>query len=88
MFGILALLPLSALSLGVQGRKVTVANLCKAPVWAAYNGMNSGGITVNGENVGGMWQQASGQEDVLEIPETCKLSSFSTNGFGKPQPWL
>lgn len=59
----------------VDARKVIVANMCSAPVWAAYNGENSEPITVNGKTGVGMWQQVSGQEDVLDVPENCR--SFS-----------
>lgn len=67
-------------SLHVRARKVTVANLCGAPVWAAYNGLYSEAITVNGKSGVGMWQQASGQEDVLDVPENCASSDRVQHG--------
>ena len=60
------------LAMTVQARKVTVANLCGAPLWAAYNGQSSEKITVNGKAGTGMWKQESGQEDELDVPETCR----------------
>lgn len=74
------LLPLGYLALlafTAQGRKVTVANLCGAPVWAAYNGLNSEAITVNGKTGVGMWKQESGQQDELDVPENCKFATTS-----------
>ena len=77
MFTSSFLLPLGYLTLlafTVEARKVTVANLCGAPVWAAYNGLNSESITVNGKTGVGMWKQESGQEDELDVPETCRYA--------------
>lgn len=86
MFSHSPLLRLSALALlavVVHARKVTVANLCGAPLWAAYNGLNSEAITVNGKVGVGMWKQESGQEDELDVPETCKPSPQSQYGLGR-----
>lgn len=66
------LLLLAAGQLEVEGRKFVVANSCKGDVWAAYTAPQKYDVTVNGKSGMGMWHQKSGQEDILEVPETCK----------------
>lgn len=72
MFQVLPiLLVLAAGQLG-DARKFIISNQCKAPVWAAYTAVSGGnGIKVNGKAGTGMWLQASGQKDELDVPETC-----------------
>jgi hypothetical protein len=56
----------------VSARKITVTNSCSGTVWPAYKGDSSGVVTVNGKKGTGGWMQASGQSDVLEVPEDCE----------------
>jgi hypothetical protein len=66
---------LAAGQLETEARKFIISNQCDAPVWAAYTGQGSQGITVNGKAGTGMWEQASGQKDELDVPETCESSA-------------
>ena len=64
---------IAAGQLETDARKFIISNQCDAPVWAAYTGQGAQGITVNGKAGTGMWQQASGQKDELDVPETCEF---------------
>jgi hypothetical protein len=56
-----------------DARKFVISNQCKAPVWAAYTAVSgANGITVNGKAGTGMWMQAAGQKDELDVPEECE----------------
>jgi hypothetical protein len=68
----LVLVLLTAGQLGVHARKFVIANSCKGDVWAAYTATAPQAIKVGGKSGVAMWHQASGQEDVLDVPETCR----------------
>jgi hypothetical protein len=56
-----------------DARKFVISNQCSAPVWAAYTAVSgANGITVNGKAGTGMWLQAAGQKDELDVPEECE----------------
>jgi hypothetical protein len=67
------LILLAAGQLGVSARKFVIKNSCKGEVWAAYTATQKFDVTVNGKSGIGSWHQASGQEDTLEVPETCRF---------------
>ena len=71
MFQIPPILLLFAAGQLVDARKFVVSNQCKAPVWAAYMRQTGGAATVKGKSGVGMWLQASGQKDEVEVPEDC-----------------
>lgn len=63
---------LAAGQLGAEARKFVVANSCKDEVWAAYTASTPQAVEVGGKSGVAMWHQASGQEDEVDVPETCE----------------
>ena len=73
MFRLLPILIVLAAGQLGDARKFVISNQCKAPVWAAYTAVSgANGITVNGKPGTGMWLQAAGQKDELDVPEECE----------------